>query len=51
MMANLKHPLQRLDSPSSSLSAVVHILGIISFSLSFKWLFTYPNPENEKFGG
>lgn len=50
-MANLKHPLQRLDSPSSSLSAVFHVLGIVSFSLSFRWLFTNPNPESEKFGG
>ncbi|KAJ4394177.1 hypothetical protein N0V93_003394 [Gnomoniopsis smithogilvyi] len=50
-MANLKHPLQRLDSPSPSLSALFHVLGIVSFSLSFQWLFMYPNPENEKFGG
>ncbi|CAN8098981.1 unnamed protein product [Discula destructiva] len=50
-MANLKHPLQRLDSPSPSLSAIFHTLGIISFSLSFQCLFKYPNPEGEKFGG
>lgn len=50
-MANLKHPLQRINSPSPSLSAAFHALGIVSFSLSFRWLFMYPNPEGEKFGG
>lgn len=50
-MARTIHPLQRLASPSRSISAVIHILGIASFSASFRWLFLYPSPENEKFGG
>lgn len=50
-MAGTIHPLQRLASPSRSISAVIHILGIASFSASFRWLFLYPSPENEKFGG
>lgn len=51
IMANARHPLQRLASPSPSFSALVHLLGIISFSLSFRWLFMYPNPEADKYGG
>lgn len=50
-MARTIHPLQRLASPSRSISAVIHLLGIASFSASFRWLFLYPSPENEKFGG
>lgn len=50
-MAHTIHPLQRLASPSRSISAIIHILGIASFSASFRWLFLYPSPENEKFGG
>lgn len=50
-MARAIHPLQRLASPSRSISAIIHLLGIASFSASFRWLFLYPSPENEKFGG
>lgn len=50
-MARTIHPLQRLASPSRSISAIIHLLGIASFSASFRWLFLYPSPENEKFGG
>lgn len=50
-MARTIHPIQRLASPSRSISAVIHLLGIASFSASFRWLFMYPSPENEKFGG
>ncbi|KAK7745011.1 hypothetical protein SLS53_003246 [Cytospora paraplurivora] len=50
-MADTKHPLQRLASPSRSLSALVHLIGIASFSASFRWLQIYPNPEDKKFGG
>ncbi|KAH8762531.1 FAR-17a/AIG1-like protein [Diaporthe sp. PMI_573] len=50
-MARTGHPLQRLSSPSRSTSALIHLLGIASFSASFRWLFLYPSPENEKFGG
>lgn len=51
IMANIKHPLQRLSSPSRSWSALVHLFGIASFSASFWWLFAYPNPENDNYGG
>lgn len=50
-MANTRHPLQRLASPSRSLSALVHLLGVVSFGASFKWLFAFPTPEAEQFGG
>lgn len=50
-MARTTHPIQRLASPSRSISAVIHLVGIASFSASFRWLFLYPSPENEKFGG
>lgn len=50
-MADTKHPLQKLASPSRSLSALVHLIGIASFSASFRWLQIYPNPEDKKFGG
>lgn len=50
-MADTKHPLQKLASPSRSLSAIVHLLGIVSFSASFRWLAIFPNPEDAKFGG
>lgn len=50
-MASSQHPLQRLASPSRSFSALVHLAGIASFSASFRWLFQYPNPQNEQFGG
>lgn len=45
-----KHPLQRLQSPSRSLSAVVHTLGLISFSLSYKYLVDFPSLINESYG-
>lgn len=50
-MADTKHPLQRLASPSRSVSALIHLFGIASFSASFRWLTLYPNPEDAKFGG
>lgn len=50
-MAYTKHPLQRLASPSRSISALIHLVGIASFSASFRWLFMYPNPQAEQFGG
>ncbi|KUI67877.1 hypothetical protein VM1G_02721 [Cytospora mali] len=50
-MAGTKHQLQRLASPSRSISALVHLIGIASFSASFRWLAIFPNPEDKKFGG
>ncbi|KZF26827.1 integral membrane protein [Xylona heveae TC161] len=45
-----KHPLQRLHSPSRGVSAFVHSLGLLSFSLSFKYLVDWPNPVNDSYG-
>lgn len=50
-MANPRHPLQRLDSPSRSVSALVHLAGVASFAASFQWLFANPTPTAEQFGG
>ena len=46
-----RHPLQRLASPSRSLSAVVHIVGLASFTSSFVYLQTLINPLHVGFGG
>ena len=46
-----RHPLQRLASPSRTVSALIHLLGIASFSGSFRWLVLYPNPQAAQFGG
>ncbi|KAL1880518.1 hypothetical protein VTK73DRAFT_5718 [Phialemonium thermophilum] len=46
-----KHPLQRLASPSRSISAVVHLVGLTSFAASFLYLVSYPTPLSEAFGG
>lgn len=45
-----RHPLQRLPSPSRGLSALVHLTGIISFTLSFKYLVDYPTLINDSYG-
>lgn len=45
-----RHPLQRLSSPSRSTSAIVHLAGIISFSLSYKYLIDFPTMINESYG-
>jgi len=44
------HPLQRLPSSRRGISAIVHILGIISFSLSYKYLLDFPTLINESYG-
>src|SRR5271170_1298810 len=44
------HPLQRLQSPSPSISAFVHLVGLASFTVSFRWLLTNPNPANDAYG-
>lgn len=46
-----RHSLQRLASPSRTASAVIHLLGIASFSASFRYLSVFPNPQSEQFGG
>lgn len=44
------HPLQRFPSPSRGASAALHMLGITSFALSFKYLIDYPTHINESYG-
>ncbi|KAF8847854.1 integral membrane protein-like protein [Acephala macrosclerotiorum] len=45
-----RHPLQRLSSPSRGISALVHTIGIISFSLSYKYLIDFPTMINDSYG-
>jgi len=44
------HPLQRLASPSRGVSAVIHLAGIVSFTLSYKYLIDYPTHINDSYG-
>src|SRR5438270_2715741 len=46
----LKHPLQRLHSPSRTFSLILHSLGLYSFAKSFEYLQTHPNPINQSYG-
>ena len=46
-----KHILQRLDSPARSISALIHLAGIASFSASFAYLRLFPSPYSTSFGG
>ncbi|RDW64208.1 hypothetical protein BP5796_10710 [Coleophoma crateriformis] len=45
-----RHPLQRLESPSRSASALIHTLGLVSFSLTFKYLLDFPTFINSSYG-
>ncbi|KIW03252.1 uncharacterized protein PV09_05473 [Verruconis gallopava] len=45
-----RHPLQRLSSPSRGLSALLHVLGLISFANSFYYLTVTKNPINDSYG-
>ncbi|KAF2090677.1 hypothetical protein K490DRAFT_34749 [Saccharata proteae CBS 121410] len=45
-----RHPLQRLESPSRDISALIHALGLCSFAYSFNYLIFHPNPVNEAYG-
>ena len=45
-----QHPLQRLSSPSRGISAFIHLFGIISFTLSYKYLIDFPTAINESYG-
>jgi hypothetical protein len=45
-----RHPLQRFASPARGVSAALHMLGLISFALSFKYLIDYPSHINESYG-
>lgn len=46
-----RHPLQRLDSPSRAVSLILHILGIASFLMSFRFLEQFAHPISQGFGG
>lgn len=50
-MASLRHPLQRLSSPSRQLSLLFHIAGIASFAASFRFLNNWETPISKQFGG
>lgn len=50
-MASLKHPLQKLSSPSRQLSLLFHLTGIASFAASFRFLTTWVTPMSQAFGG
>lgn len=45
-----RHPLQRLPSPSRSLSLTIHLLGLSSFAYSFHYLSAHPNHINQSYG-
>jgi protein-S-isoprenylcysteine O-methyltransferase Ste14 len=45
-----RHSLQRLPSPSHGFSAIFHLLGVVSFSLSFNYLVEHPTLINESYG-
>ncbi|KAH8147356.1 uncharacterized protein LAJ45_08512 [Morchella importuna] len=45
-----KHPLQRIHSPSRSISAFVHATGLVSFFYSFQCLKYFPGEINEAYG-
>ncbi|KEF63034.1 uncharacterized protein A1O9_01010 [Exophiala aquamarina CBS 119918] len=45
-----QHPLQRLASPSRTISACVHILGLASYASSFDYLVGHPNHINQAYG-
>lgn len=45
-----QHPLQRLTSPSRTVSAVVHTLGLASYAYSFDYLIGNPNEINQAYG-
>lgn len=45
------HPSQRLASPSKTFSAIIHLVGILSFCASFRYLVLYPTPMSESYGG
>lgn len=44
------HPLQRLSSPSRTLSLLIHLAGLISFTLSYKYLIDFPTLINASYG-
>ncbi|KAK3197038.1 hypothetical protein GRF29_1536g359274 [Pseudopithomyces chartarum] len=45
-----RHPLQRFDAPGKGLSGATHVIGLISFYRSFKFLADNPNLINDSYG-
>jgi hypothetical protein len=45
-----RHPLQRLGSPSRTLSLVLHVLGVASFAYSFHFLTLWETPIDVSYG-
>ncbi|KAF4555287.1 Hypothetical protein D9617_2g052400 [Elsinoe fawcettii] len=45
-----RHPLQRLNSPSQGISALLHVAGLASNAFSYHWLVTHPNKINDSYG-
>ncbi|KAJ9157191.1 Integral membrane protein [Pleurostoma richardsiae] len=45
-----KHSLQRFSSPSRSHSALVHLGGIVAFTVLFRWVHNDDNPKALQFG-
>ncbi|RMZ82831.1 hypothetical protein DV737_g1866, partial [Chaetothyriales sp. CBS 132003] len=44
------HPLQRVSSPSRTLSLLLHTAGLASFAYSFNFLVTHPSSVNDSYG-
>jgi hypothetical protein len=49
-MAQSTNPLTRVRSPSRTVSLIVHILGLASFSGSFWYLANFPTIINDSYG-
>jgi hypothetical protein len=50
LTAALRHPLQRINSPSRTLSLALHAVGLYNFFKCFEYLQAHPNPFNESYG-
>ncbi|KAJ4380245.1 hypothetical protein N0V86_004554 [Didymella sp. IMI 355093] len=48
--AGRRHPLQRLEAPSKGFSGALHVIGLISFYSSFKFLHDNPNQFSSSYG-
>ena len=46
-----RHPLQRLASPSRTLSFLLHVIGIVSFLSAFRYLHQIPYGLGDSYGG
>lgn len=45
-----RHPLQRLQSPSRTVSLLTHLLGLCSFAASYWYLINFPTHINHSYG-